>query len=85
VWTVIVAMMVEALTPDEAVALVLAELAAKLPREDQSWQTEAHHLLPRYVVGGRGAQHGSTSRVGRQDEETNKRVETGRCVGATAG
>ncbi len=52
VWTVIVAMTVEALTPDEAVALVQAELAAKLPREDQPWQTEAHHLLPRYVVGG---------------------------------
>ena len=46
------ALTVDTATPDEAVALVQAELAAKLPSDDQPWQTGSHHLLPRYQVGG---------------------------------
>ena len=51
VWTVLVGLTVEAATPDEASALVRAELAAKLPSDEQPWQTGSHHLLPRYEVG----------------------------------
>ena len=49
---VIVAMTVDQDDPDEAVAFVRAELAAKLRSERQPWQGEAAHLPPHWQITG---------------------------------
>jgi len=46
----VVALTVDEPMPEKAAEFVRRELAAKLPTEDQPWQTEAHHLLPRWQI-----------------------------------
>ena len=59
---VLVAMTVDRDEPEQAVAVVRAELAAKLATEAQPWQTGQPHLLPRWQIA-------SVRRVARRNEQ----------------